>query len=621
MCGIVFAASDRPVEAFVRAAHARQIYRGPDSGSVSSEVLGSTFVSMAHERLAILDLSERGAQPMASASARSVIIFNGEIYNYRELAKRHGLAPLRSGTDTEVAVELIERLGIEAASREFNGMWAIAVLDRQRGRVYLSRDRLGKKPIYHVAIPGGVAIASEMHSLLLHPDVEAQPDLTVAARFLSRSLMDIDERSWVSGILSLPAACVAEINLARPAAGLQQVRSYWAPRLDPDSVDRRPRQEQFAELRELVRDSVALRMHADVPVGIALSGGLDSSIMAALANRVGGPSDELRLLSATSPGHVGDESAHARAMAEHLGRKTHEFSIAADSGEALFNWIRICTQHNDGPVASFSNVLFYKLMECAKSMGLTVVLTGQGADEAFCGYKRYPILEVKRRLASGRLASAVGLGAQLLRHGTVLDGFKLPEARRYLGRANAVKLGPSVALGPNDLGHFENMAEYQWRDISSLSVPYLCHYEDRMSMAWSCEVRSPFLDYRVIEAGLRMPVDFKLAEGWTKAPLRQAFADVLPHDITWRRDKKGFTSPQDDWLRKELRPYVMEALDRPDAEVYRLGLVDRSSYVSCYEQYCRAPEKFWFREFFAPFAVELWLQALQRRQLNPIPPA
>jgi len=617
MCGIVFAASERPVEAFVKDAHARQFYRGPDSGGLCSETHGSTYLSMAHERLAILDLTERGAQPMSSASGRSVIIFNGEIYNYRDLAKKHGLTPLRSGSDTEVAVELIERIGIEAASREFNGMWSLAVFDRQRGYVYVSRDRLGKKPLYHVAIPGGIAIASEMHSLLLHPEVEAEPDLNVATRYLARALMDIDSSSWIRGIKSLPAASVAEIDLANPGNGLQNVRQYWAPRVGPAFVDHRPKQEQLAELRELIRDSVALRLHADVPVGIALSGGLDSSIMAAIANDMGGAASELHLLSATNPGAEGDESDFARAMARHLGRETREFSISADSGECLFNWIQTCTQHNDGPIASFSNVLFFKLMECAKTMGLTVVLTGQGADEAFCGYRRYPVLEVKRRLAKGRLISAINLGARLLRHGTVLDGFKLPEARRYLGQANTVQLGPAAIHEANVLSQFEDMAEYQWRDISSLSVPYLCHYEDRMSMAWSCEVRSPFLDYRVIEAGLKMPVDYKLDQGWTKAPLRQAFADTLPAHIAWRRDKKGFTSPQDSWLRNDLRPYVLDAMSRPDAQVYQLGLVDRTSYVSCFDQYCRTPEKFWFRELFAPFAVELWLQALRGKRLNP----
>lgn len=614
MCGIVFAASTQPVEQFINNAHRRQYHRGPDAGNVQLEQVNSVYLGFAHQRLSILDLSERGSQPMASASGKSLIIFNGEIYNYRQLVTKYNLVNLHSGTDTEVALELIEKIGISAASREFNGMWSIIFYDRANNTIHISRDRFGKKPLYYFKNSKGIYFASEMHTLLCHPEAPRTPNPLVAARYLTQSLMNVDNQSWISDILVFPPSSTAKIDLHQLNSGLQDITTYWSVQISDDSMDRRPENVIIEHLRELVEDSVRLRLHADVPVGVALSGGLDSSIISAIAASQHSESGQpVRLFSATNPGSADDESEFALAMAKHLSLDLSQFQLETGHSDNLYTLIKKCIWHNDGPIASFSNVLFYKLMEACKENAVTVVLTGQGADEAFCGYRKYPVLEIRRRLQAGHLLGAAQLGLESLLRGTVLTDFRLAEAKRYLLRSQPTILGEISrrAFAPFSLSQLSSLSDRQWADIAHFSVPYLCHYEDRMSMAWSREVRTPFLDYRIIEQGLRTPSELKLKQGWTKYPLRKAFERDLPASITWRKDKKGFVNPQDSWFRNNLSPQVREVMNNGSALVYSTGLVDKPAYLKLLERYLAGDQRIWFREAFAPFALELWLQEVR----------
>ena len=610
MCGFVFALSTRPVFSFVRAAHQRQSHRGPDSEGVYFEETAGVHMGMAHERLAIIGLSRTGAQPMLSASGRFRIIFNGEIYNYQRLAQQFGLCNLRSGTDTEVVVELIDRLGIDAAVEHFNGMWAMVVQDIKSNRFHISRDRFGKKPLYIYHDTNGIFMASEMHSLLGLPGVELTPDAVTASRFLAQSLQNVDERSWIQDIKSFPSSSLADVYGSDPGAGLRNLRKFWSPECKKPHPSQRT-EESIEQLRALVQDSVRLRLHADVPVGVALSGGLDSSIMSVLAAQTAGVhGQQIKMFSAVNPGSKDDESEHVDAIARHLGADVSRFALDPADGEDLLGLLQACTRHADGPVTSFSTLLFFKLMQCAKDVGITVILTGQGADEAFCGYRKYPILEIKRLLTARRIFEATQLASGFLANRTLLPQFNLTEAKRYIGYSNLSMLGAAAvdSLDLAELGQVTSLSERQWLDISRYSVPHLCHYEDRMSMALSREVRSPFLDYRVVEMGLSMPERLKLTRGWTKYALRKAFERDLPPSIAWRKDKKGFVNPQDDWLKGTLQQVVRDLMGRPDAHVYQTGLVKRQEYLKLFDAYCRGHGHVWFRDVFAPFALELWMK-------------
>ena len=297
----------------------------------------------------------------------------------------------------------------------------------------------------------------------------------------------------------------------------------------------------FEELNWLIKDAVQIRLNSDVPTGIALSGGLDSSIIASCMSKLKTEGSlGTHLLSVVNPGSPEDESKHIKTMEDHLAIPVNRFQLNPQKGEGLLDLLRKCSRHNDGPLSSFSSILFFKLMEKANEEGIKVILTGQGADEAFCGYKKYPLLEIKRKLQNGNFLSSVAFAFQFLTNGTLIPEFNFKEAKRYMGHSNRSILGETVknALSLEPLGRVNELNERQWEDIKKYSVPYLCHYEDRMSMAQSREVRAPFLDFRVVDFGLRLQNKLKLANGWTKYSLRKSFENEMPRAIIYRKDKK-----------------------------------------------------------------------------------
>ena len=613
MCGIAGAVGPTDFRDFVSSANTLQHHRGPDAQDSQNFEFGQLNVSLAHQRLAIFDLSDAGKQPMISASGRFAISYNGEIYNFPELIEKYGLNNLRSRCDTEVMLELIEQLGIDEALKQFQGMWAFVALDRENGKLYFSRDRIGKKPLYTRKIGNALYFASELKTLLNIPGHPrpTQVNQRVAKDFLAYALQNTTNESWIEGITAFPPASVGEVDFKTSNLELRKIRRYWTPQTDTIPLDGSP-QARIEALRTTVDDAIVERLRADVPVGIALSGGLDSSIIAATAKRVADEAGgrDVVLFSAVNPGKKEDESYFIDLMANHLGLKVNKFALDSNEDEGLESLLLRGLSGQDGPITSFSSLLFLRLMEKAADLGITVVLTGQGADEGYCGYLKYPALQFKRLLKAGNIVAATKLMSGFVRRGTFLPQFRLTEAKRYLGAANNSILGEALL----DMENTSNiaaagtsLAARQRLDIERFSVPFLCHYEDRMSMQASREVRSPFLDYRVVNAGLQLPDDLKLNDGWTKYALRKAYEADLPQEITWRKDKKGFVNPQDDWLKTTLKATVLDVMENPNAPIYSQGLVNRVEYLKLFKRYCDGNKGIWFRDVFAPFSLALWL--------------
>src|SRR5690606_25849960 len=249
------------------------------------------------------------------------------------------------------------------------------------------------------------------------------------------------------------------------------------------------------------------------------------------------------------------------------------------------------TWHNDEPIGSFTTVAHYKLMQAAKDLGITVVLSGQGADELLCGYKKYMAFHVHSLLKQGKWADGAGMVIDSLRHGTVLRQFDMREARRYLPWARARKgaslLGPALRDMPSvpvGMVNGMTMQERQALDVTSLSVPALTHYEDRMSMAHGREIRLPFLDVRLMDFLIGLPTSLKLRSGWTKYVFRKAMEDEMPREVAWRKDKQGFSLPQSVWLRGPLKEWILDLFPE-DAMVFRHGLLDRDRFMSSYKRF------------------------------------
>lgn len=613
MCGLFGAIIRNTAQAKARLesnfekAQSAQAHRGPDMAKHVFYDIGDRCILLAHQRLSILDLSENGHQPMRAHNGQADIVYNGEIYNYKELAETYSIGTLHSSSDTEVVLECLTQLPIEQALRAFNGMWAIAMVRPEQRELILTRDRAGIKPLYYTIHDGDFYFASEIKTLLVLTGKQYRLNLRTIARYIEQSLQDDTNETFFEDIYALEAGSFACIDATKPIQAITPI-SYWEPFAANPSYD--TPQETF---RALVMDSVKLRLRSDVPVGVTLSGGLDSSLICHAMHTHLGHSD-FSVLSAVAPGEAGDESHYVDCMAKAYGLQVTKLQLGWDVSETE-SLMHTATWQNDAPLGSFSNLAFYLLMKAANEHGVKVILSGQGADELLCGYKKYLGFYIKHLLRARRYGKAALTLAAFVANGTVINQFNFAEAKRYLKRSdtNASILSKAVqaAYVPaaiHDIG--STLAQRQWLDYRHYSVPYLTHYEDRMSMAFSREVRLPFLDYRLVEFLLNAPPELKLHRGWTKWIMRDSFKNELPSEIIWRKDKQGFTTPQGDWLKGSLKP-LLEKYFGPNALIYRYNLVDHDQLQARYEQYCQGNPNVWYREIFSPFALEIWLQQFQ----------
>ncbi|WMN61178.1 asparagine synthase (glutamine-hydrolyzing) [Pseudoalteromonas xiamenensis] len=606
MCGIFAVISNRrseeEVSALLNNANVIQSHRGPNSTGEYVRTCGNTVVGLAHQRLSILDLSEAGKQPMMSSSDRYTIVFNGEVYNYLELKNNFGLQNLKGGSDTEVILEVVERIGFERAVHSFNGMWGIVLVDWHEKRVFISRDRMGVKPVHVYQREGEIFIASELKTLLPLLNNKARLNKLVVDQFLVHSLQNAGNETFVEGIEQLSPATIAIVDLNDEVYKLTQ-SIFWNPL----------KVEQFKgsfedycnDLKALLDSSVELRKRADVPIGLCLSGGLDSSIIASVVARR--DKEKLTVLSGVSPGHKDNEEPYIDVVSQFLGLDIEKISLNEVSGDELLEEITEASYYNDAPLPSFSNLMFLKLMRVAQKRGVKVIYSGQGADELFCGYRKYLFFYLKQLAKQKKFASFAANALKMSKNSGLVNQFKLSEAKRYLNKKPSLKVTQREAP-PVEFGLNGSLKSRQHKDLSSLSVPYLLHYEDRLSMAHGCEIRLPFMDYRVVEFALSSPDRFKMANGWTKSAMRHAYDGDLPDSIIWRKDKQGFVNPQDHIFKTQLFSKVTDILSDDESLIFQLGLVDKALYKDLIDKYMDGDPGIWFRQAFAPLSLELWLQ-------------
>jgi asparagine synthase (glutamine-hydrolysing) len=623
MCGVFGVISDSPIDAaLLEAAQTIQAHRGPDAQSVQRLTVGRCHVGLAHQRLAIIDLTAAGAQPMHSPSGRSLIAYNGEVYNYLELRaelEKHGVT-FRTRTDTEVIAAACEHYGIDEALRRMNGMWAFVWVDLERSRIYIARDRFGVKPLYLYARNGLLAFASEIKTLVRALRLRCAVNVGAVSTFLRASLVDTNDATFFEGIAKLTPGHYAQLDAGRGALAWQTTR-YWA--LTGAVAEIAPMSDVAAAeaVRSLLEDAVRLRLRSDVPVGLLLSGGLDSSAIAAVAGAQLVADDNLTFISAVSDDAATDESRFIRIVARHLGRPVQEVRLEFPR-DRIVPLIARVTEQCDEPLGGFACVAQNLLMQRAHELGVKVLLSGQGADEVFCGYRKYALFQLQALVRGGQWTRALCLLMDFARERTVLSQLNLTDARRYLPRwlrfSGPDLAGPALESVPLAdlplLGSHADIRDRQRLDIESLSIPALTHWEDRNSMAWSREVRNPFLDFRLVSLGVSLPMRMKVAHGWTKHVLRQALVGRLPESILWRRDKRGFSTPEARLLRNELRGHVDELLDS-EAEIVRRGLVNlraaRARFAAFLRDESTLGQGVASREIFQLISLEMWLRSFR----------
>jgi asparagine synthase (glutamine-hydrolysing) len=541
---------------------------GPIAPLRSEERLDSNIWNIGHRRLAILDLSEAGHQPMAIEHQRLWIAFNGEVYNFVEL--RYELeasgARFSTGTDTEVVLAAYAKWGTGCFAR-MRGMWALAIIDLQSGQIVLCRDAYGIKPLYIRSAGDSMAFASEIKAFTVLDDWSAKSRLDGIADFLLYEQTDHREESLFDGVRQLPAGCFLRLPLSGDLA--QQVacrpERWYDLRAGVQSAAG-----AVSDVRALIDESVRLHLRADVPVGSCLSGGIDSSSIVALASRRVvelGAGRLLRTITASAEDRRIDETRFAALAAEAAGATSDFISPSPDK---LLVELDQLIWHQDEPFASSSIFAQWCVFERARQLGLTVMLDGQGADEAFGGYRgflgAFLAEEIKhagvRRWLAGIRDIRSGSRVPIHRLIAYTVAYAHPRFRRALGLLEgrsfaerswlAPAFTPIVATRPDprQVGDWSTMAGMSIDMIERSNLPMLLRWEDRNSMAFSIEARVPFVDRKVVEAALAMPSRLKLARGIQKQALRVAMRGLVPDTILDRTDKLGFLSSEEVWMRR-----------------------------------------------------------------------
>ncbi len=532
MCGLLGAFGHAlPRESFARALACQQ-HRGPDASGLWANANHSALLG--HNRLSIIDLSELGRQPMANHDGSVVIAFNGEIYNYRELRQQLSDYPYRSQTDTEVILAAYERWGADCL-KHFIGMFALLLWDERTQTLLAARDRFGVKPLYY-ATPnnndGVLLFASEIKTLHA-AGVPREPDATAWATFLKTGLYDHSSRTFWQGVTALPAGH----SLTWHDGKIETKKWYDFAELADAPLDERSHEEVIAEYLDLLTDSVKLRFRADVPVGINLSGGLDSSTLLGLVQRVQGADSSVKAFTFTTGDEQYDELPWVRQMLAHTQHPISVCQLNADEVPALAASVQA---HQDEPFGGLPTLAYAKIFERARAEGVIVLLDGQGMDEQWAGYDYY-----RRALNNDAQPASIVQGSN---DSPVRPECLTPDFAALAESANYPKPFPDA------------LRNLQYRDIYCTKIPRALRFNDRVSMRASTELREPFLDHRLFELALRQPAERKIQGTTHKWLLRQLAAKLLPSGVV-EAPKRPVQTPQREWLRGPLQPWANEMIE------------------------------------------------------------
>jgi asparagine synthase (glutamine-hydrolysing) len=625
MCGIcgIVGSNDRGV---IDRMTASLTHRGPDDGGVEHFPLD--YLAIGHRRLSIIDLSPRGRQPMSDETGSLRISFNGEIYNYLELKASldHSRHRFSSDTDTEIILHLYEERGPDAF-RALNGMFAFALYDAGRHRLFLVRDHLGIKPLYYTEAGGCFIFGSEIKAILAAGAYTPEIDWQSASDFFSFLYVPVPHTIF-RGIFQLPPAHWLEYDLR--ARRIVRIDRFWDVMewgRQTTGAFKKARDLQEG-LRALLSDAVRKQMISDVPLGAFLSGGLDSNVIVGLmASHSPKPVKTFTVLFEGEGLAYYDERDEARRVAEKFATEHHELPIDLSRPEEMLGLV----EYFDQPFGNTTLYLTYLLSRYTRDH-VTVALSGVGGDELFGGYPRYRAVKAMNYLRFiPRIAAQAGLAAvsqlednfadrRLHRVRALLAGLDPDPAKQYLKwvyyldeerKEKLLKSRNGSRLESHRIlqqhldripASWDNGNRFSYLDVETFLPDNLLEYSDKMSMAWSLELRVPYLDPRVVELAFLIPFNRKLKSAASKAIMRDTFADLIPKE-NLRMQKKGFNVPLGAWMRTRLDRYFDELLPRDYVE--REGIFNYD-YITLLREEHRRGRRDNAYELFAILMFDAW---------------
>jgi asparagine synthase (glutamine-hydrolysing) len=576
MCGIVGLAGSDPalLEQMLRSI----VHRGPDGQGTD---IGTHF-SIGMRRLAIIDVAT-GDQPLYSDNGNLALVFNGEIYNHVELRRelqQRGRRFVTDHSDSEVILRGFEEWGGNVVDH-LVGMFAFAISDHERGELFLARDRLGIKPLYYVDGPEGFAFASELKALFQNPRVARRPDVDALRRFLLFRLHDDGEDTFFDGVKRL---LPAHAMLVRPD-GIVKIERYWNPPVNPEFASTRSDDDYAQEFASRWDDVIRRHLISDVPVGVPLSGGLDSSGVATTMARLRSAGTDLHTqglytFSALYPGESIDESEYIHEVERAVGSTPHyAYPQLDDFWNEIDEWI----WYQEEPTIASAPYAYYSVYRLA-GQHVKVMVSGNGGDELLAGYIPY---------FRAYLSSAIAQRHYLAAAREVIKGRDL--YKKYAGElirsklpargTNAVNARELLQAGSTKGAQFvshKNLNERLASDVLQYSTPDLLRYEDKNSMAFSVESRVPFLDHELVEFIFSLPIDQKIKGGWNRAVYRNAMKGRMPEKNRLRRSKIGFTNPDITWMKEKARE-IRAIFSSP--ELAARDLYNPAQLVTAWDEY------------------------------------
>ncbi len=626
ICGIIDFSDRFDLRQSVKDMANMLVHRGPDDGDAQLYRPASASgprVALGHRRLSIIDLSPAGRQPMHGRTEDTAVVLNGEIYNF--LKKRAELPdyPFRSHSDTEIILALYEKYD-ELFAEQLDGMFAFALWDGTKGKLFLARDRAGKKPLFYYQGPGFLAFASEIKSLLVLKNIAPKLRPSALPLYLTYGYVPTPE-TFYEGIQKLEPGTLMTVD----AHAAVRVRTFWNYPLPPSTESSTPKAQdintQEGTLRTYMRNAVSSRLISDVPLGAFLSGGIDSSIIVGIMSELSsGPVSTFSIGFEDDPTY--DETSFARLVATKFRTHHTEFRVRPKAIELLEKLI----WHYDEPFGDSSAIPTYVVSELARKH-VTVALTGDGGDELFAGYERFAAALWTERLPRVFFAAGQSLARLLPAPGHAksrrrrikrfFEKAGLPLLDRYLewnsfftrSEIGSLLLAPpkvDVAASFKDClsesAHCSLLKQILYLNFKTYLLDDLLVKTDRMSMAHGLEVRCPFLDTSLIEWAAGLPDAYKIRGTRLKYILKRAFRHLLPKEVL-SRGKMGFGVPLGHWMRKELSEFSRDMLLGPSARI--LNLLDRTAvegYLTEHQKELQDHgQKIW-----ALLCLELWLRKM-----------
>jgi len=605
MCGITgiynYKSHQSPEKQIIEAMNKTLEHRGPDDEGVFFD----DSIALGHKRLSIIDLTSAGHQPIANEDETIWLTFNGEIYNYLELIpelKAQGHI-FKSKSDTEVIIHAYEEYGINCLEK-FNGMFAFAIWDKNKQRLFMARDRLGVKPLYYSFNDEGIVFASEIKAILQHPKHQKNNvDINSLYNFM------------LEGFVAGKKTLFKDINKLLQGHFLiieneeVKISPYW--KLNGNQNNDLKENEIIEKFKETFEDAIKIRLRSDVPLGFHLSGGLDSSSIVCYINKISDITP-ITFSGRFKENNFYDEGPFIEKVVKHV--KTNHNEIFPTIGDDFKDELEKSVWFMDEPTVGSSVLAQYKVSKLVKEQGITVVLGGQGADEILGGYRRY-LLPYLKDIKLVHLPCFINKDFLINSYHHLmysLDNIGNTVKRNF----NSVNNRETKDLFSLDVintideeeSNYVTYKKIYENNINSNSVlakkmhyeiinylPGLLHVEDRTSMSVSLEARTPFVDYRLVELCSEIPSYLRMKNLSSKYILRQSMKNILPEAIRTRRDKKGFPTPIDVWFRTKQKDYLREVLI--NGELQKNGIFNKASLLSLYENHLKGFDnstKLWY---------------------------